>query len=82
MKMQRPRSVFRSVVLTCATALGLGAWAAESININFCQVSNPDMRIGTEAVVETPIGTVPGSAWAQSTQNGATSAYTFNGNML
>ena len=29
MKMQRPRSVFRSVVLTCATALGLGAWAAD-----------------------------------------------------
>ncbi len=29
MKMTRLRSVFRSVVLTCATALGLGAWAAD-----------------------------------------------------
>ena len=82
MNTQRLKSVFRSVVLSCAAALGLSAWAAESININFCQVSDPDMRIGTGAVVETPIGTVPGSAWAQSTQNGTTSAYTFTGNKL
>ena len=66
-------------LLVLALGLGLAAtgWAANTININFCQVSAEDMRIADAASVATPIGTVPGGAWAQSAQNGASTAYTF-----
>lgn len=70
-----------SFLLSLAAAAGFAsaAQAEKVISINFCQVSSADMRIASDAVVATPVGTIPGSAWAQSTQNGATSAYTFTG---
>lgn len=70
-----------SFLLSLAAVAGFAsaAQAEKVISINFCQVSSADMRIASDAVVATPVGTIPGSAWAQSTQNGATSAYTFSG---
>ena len=70
-----------SFLLSLAAVAGFASAAQgeKVICINFCQVSSDDMRIASDAVVATPVGTIPGRAWAQSMQNGATSAYTFSG---
>lgn len=70
MNTTRLRSVFRSVVLACATALGLGAWAdyptSDIISLNISNDSNYTMS--GEGETETLAGTLPDNAW-QNTAN-------------
>ena len=70
MNTTRLRSVFRSVVLACATALGLGAWAdyptSDIISLNISNDS--DYTMSGDGETETLAGTLPDNAW-QNTAN-------------
>lgn len=79
MNTTRLRSVFHSVVLACATALGLGAWAdypaQDIISLNMAQQTSDTYKMSGSGETTTLAGTLPDSAWhntrhSSGTQNG------------